>query len=525
MKTNRARLIGTVLPAVFATVAFAGRGDLRREIDAYEPPAFYRSALTPPVHESRPGEASADDFEAQRAKLQAARAAWQRALEETPRERPAFFTPEPARLERLRAAAETPEATARALSAGFALEDLEVLALLRNRAVQTKEREFRAALEAYAQVENLDTILRRYSTFTAGLMGAVGGREDPGAIAARFPFPGVLALKGEVAEQEVKAAWEELEIARRRAVTGARRAYWELLYTHDARESMTRMLDLMENLRSATTSRYEAGQTSYQDLIRVGIEQEKTREELVTMGRMQGNMESEIRELVALAPDFAIGLPARHHGAGGVPALDGLNRAALEKRQELRRMRAMVGKMERMIEMQETMIYPPYSLGLSLRDPNEISRVGKAGGMGGEAGGGDPSFPTTTSASMGEGLPKMPWFGLEDAYLRETRQKLAAQRKELEMEELATVLGVRQAWFKLDKAVREGGLYEDRVRVLTESALEASNRGYSTGKVMFADVIEAYTGWLNVRLSTARARADAGIARAGLEEAVGGSLR
>ena len=39
-------------------------------------------------------------------------------------------------------------------------------------------------------------------------------------------------------------------------------------------------------------------------------------------------------------------------------------------------MRAMIGKMERMIEMAETMIYPPYSLSLSFFQDEAITQVG-----------------------------------------------------------------------------------------------------------------------------------------------------
>jgi hypothetical protein len=38
---------------------------------------------------------------------------------------------------------------------------------------------------------------------------------------------------------------------------------------------------------------------------------------------------------------------------------------------------------------------------------------------------------------------------------------------------------------------------------------------------MFSDLLESYTGWLEAGLARERARADLGIARAGLEAAVG----
>jgi outer membrane protein TolC len=125
---------------------------------------------------------------------------------------------------------------------------------------------------------------------------------------------------------------------------------------------------------------------------------------------------------------------------------------------------------------------------------------------------------------MGVGLPKMPWFGKDDAYLREIRQRIGALKKDLEMTEASTALGVRQAWFRLDKALREEALFGDRVVNLSQAALEASTRGYTAGKVMFSDLIESYTGWLEANLALERARADAGIARAELEATVGTTL-
>lgn len=180
-------------------------------------------------------------------------------------------------------------------------------------------------------------------------------------------------------------------------------------------------------------------------------------------------------------------------------------------------MRAMIGKMERMLEMTETMVYPGFSLTLSSYERKELASVGQSGEMAGTEG----SFPVSTTASMGEGLPKMPWFGKDEAYLNEIRQRLEALKKELEMEEASTALRVRRGWFARDKALREDALYSERVTTLSQSALEAATSGYSTGKVMFLDLIESFNGWLTASLSAQRARSDLGIARAKLEAAVG----
>jgi outer membrane protein TolC len=196
-----------------------------------------------------------------------------------------------------------------------------------------------------------------------------------------------------------------------------------------------------------------------------------------------------------------------------MPALERLYDIAQKRRQELRRLRAMVGKTERMIEMAETMILPPYTLNFSLYEDEAANMVGAAAEK-------DP-FPTRTEAATGAGLPKMPWLGTEDAYLRETWQWLNALREELKKAEVSTHTMVRIAWFELDRARRETALYSDDVVELSRSALDVSTRGYESGNVSFADVIDSYTTWLRANLMLERNRSDLGIARAKLDRVIG----
>jgi outer membrane protein TolC len=189
---------------------------------------------------------------------------------------------------------------------------------------------------------------------------------------------------------------------------------------------------------------------------------------------------------------------------------------ALNRRQELRRMRAMVDKTEGMIEMAETMILPPYTLSFSLYEDEAVNMVGSLAKK--------DAFPVQTEAATGAGLPRMPWYGVEDAYLRETRQKLYALKEELNDAEVSTRTMVRGAWFDLDRARRETDLYHNDIVQLSRSALDVSTRGYESGKVSFADVIDSYMTWLRSNLMLARNRSDMGVARAKLEQIVGVSL-
>jgi cobalt-zinc-cadmium efflux system outer membrane protein len=362
-------------------------------------------------------------------------------------------------------------------------------------------------------VTQLDEILRQYSAYTESVMPEVGPMAGMDDIRMKFPFPGVTALKGQVAEQNVEVQKQALDLVRRDIVAQGRKAYWNLLYTLRAHRITRDTLDRLNHLESVATTRYGAGKTSYQDVVKIRIGRERLAEQLATLKEQRVNLEAELLALMNMVPGNSIGWPDTSTPNISLPMLDALYPLALENRQELKRMRAMLGKMERMVEMAETMIQPPFTQNYSLFTDEAVLQVGSAGQK--------PSFATTVSPARGKGLPKNAWFGTRDAYLRETRRKLDALRADLVDAEARTRLMVRTGWFDLDRARRERSLYKDRLLELSQTSLDVSTKGYESGKVSFADVITSYNGWLDVNLAGERRNSDVGIARAELERRVG----
>jgi outer membrane protein TolC len=299
-------------------------------------------------------------------------------------------------------------------------------------------------------------------------------------------------------------------------VAQGRQAYWNLLYTHQAKQITRTTLNRLNQLESVATTRYGAGKTNYQDVIKIRISREKLAEQLATFKAQRINLETELLALMNLPPGAGLGVPETVTPDITTPELERLYPLALENRQELKRMRAMLGKMERMLEMAETMIQPSFTPNYSLYTDEAALQVGSAGMK--------PTFDTSVSPTRGKGLPKNAWFGTQDTYLRETRRKLDALRADLADAEARTRLMVRKGWFDLDKARRELDLYKNRLLDLSETSLDVSTKGYESGRVSFADVISSYTGWLDVNLISQRRNSDVGIARAELERRVGVAL-
>ena len=501
------------LALIFASQAQAAYRDMKQQIETYTPPAYIQDLTRPSPASEEPEKDTG--FAAERRKIEEIKSHWLKSLS-TPDPGPVFLQPDDRLLESLRPAGSDEQAAGDALKGEFSLAVLETLSLLRSPKIKSAESRLRATIEAFSQVDALDEILRQYTAYTEGLMTGVGPMKGKDPVKMKFPFPGVLSLKGQIVTQEVKAAREDLEAARRDTVTGARKAFWNLLFIHKSRKITAETIALLKRLESVATTRYEAGKTSFQDVVRIRIKREILDEELITLREKQRNMESKIREILYLDHNIKIGSPKAIRLVKNIPTLQSLYKKAHENRQELRRLRARVGKMERMIEMAETMVLPPYTLNFSLYEDEAVIQAGSAAMK--------KTFPDTIEVSQGAGLPKMPWYGLQDAYLRETRQKLKALGETLKQAEAETADRVRSSWFELDRARREMSLFKDKVVSLSKSALDVTTRGYESGNVSFADVIASYTLWLDANLSLAKQQSNFGVAWAELERIVGTSL-
>jgi outer membrane protein, heavy metal efflux system len=496
-----------------AVSAQAGYKDMHEAYESYRPSAYFESQLLPA--EDRTSPKTQDLFHEDVKKLNATRSNWEKQLEEI-KTNGRFSGIDPDLMLSLAAAESDISAAVDALGGAFSKDILEGLVLLRNPAITSAEKKFRAAIEKISQIANLDQILRQYSAFTEGVMTGVGPMKGKDPVSMKFPFPGVMALKNQVVQKEIEVARLDMEKAVRDAIASINKAYWNLQYLGKARVTTQEILTLLGHLEEVATTRYEAGKTSYQDVIKVRINKETLKEKLTTLEERERNVEIKILALLNLPGETRLGRIKPTVVTDSFVELSILYVLAHDNRQEIRQVRTKIEKMERMLEMAETMILPPYTFNLSFYQDSAVTIVGTFNKM--------ETFPTSTTASRGVGLPKNPWYGSNDAYLRQTRQKIEALKASLKSLEDKTTTLVRNTWFELDRSKREESLYKNTVIDLSQASLDVSTRGYESGKVMFADVFESYNVWFKANLTLERKRSDIGIYWAELERVVGKKL-
>jgi outer membrane protein TolC len=391
------------------------------------------------------------------------------------------LAPDPARLAALGDPEDDGATAAEELFPEVRLADVEALAVTRSPRVLAARRSLRAALEQYGQVEALDDLLRHYAVATGSLMTDVGGAMGQGT-AAVFPFPGLLALKGEIVAADARAALEDLERARRDALAEGRRLFFALEAAHRSVTLLGEIEGLLRQAVGAVQARYESGRGQLADLVRAEVDLAKNETELTNAAKERAATEAALRSVLALPRGAVLGLPG---GDGRLPAVadaSALASLALERRQELRRMRAMAERMERMLEMAAREVVQEYSLGLSSFENQPLTQAGTAA----EAG----AFPAAVAAAEGTATPVRAVAGRVAGYVRETGQRLAGLRQEIRAEEEATVAMVHEAWVGYDRAGREERLWGVRVAELTRLAGETQDRAYRAGTATLPEALQ-----------------------------------
>ena len=500
-------------------VSQAGYKELVEEFNAYTPPDYivnrhFQSESLPDT--SEPVNSQSSRFEKEQKHIKTITADWRNALAASDDKRPRFFSPDAKLLKKYQRAALDNQKAFNAIRGSFDITTLETLAWIRNPAIKSAENNFSASIESFSQVANLDEILRQYSAYTASIQTGVGPMKGQDSVKTKFPFPGTVSLKGQIVQHETEAAWQLLEAVRRDVITAARKIYYDLVFNRKAQKITADTVNLFEDLEAVATRRYEAGKTSFQDVVKIQVKTKVLQEDLITLKEMQRSIESRLIALLNIPPTKQIGYPAFVEKEKRPPQSESLYPVAKSRRQEILIKQAQLDKMQDVLEMAETMVLPSFTLNYSAFDNQAIGNVGSFANQ--------PPFKTSRSASRGAGLPQNVWFGTNDAYVREIRQQVLALKESLEKTKAEVVNQVRERWFELDRARREKALYQDTVVSLSKSALDVSTSGYESGNVSFADVINSFELWLSSNLTLEKKRSEYHIAWARLEQAVGAQL-
>ncbi len=420
---------------------------------------------------------------------------------------PALTSPEAENIQRLARTDRVEEL----LKAPLKLSTLQSIAYVRNRNIQSASEAWNAALARYPQAAYLDGILRQYNVFTKRqdlLLRSMQGQRQK--IAAEFPFPGVTTLRGDLVRTDIEIAEYDFAIVVRDTLTEVKKAYFDYAYVQDAIQITKENQNLLEQILNVATRKFEAGKSSYNNVIKARMALSKLSDSLITLEEQKTTITARLNMLLDRGPQAPLG--RSEYAAIPIPerSIDTLYELAKSQRQEIERDRYRVERVRLAIALAEKMNRPDPTLGASYFEDRSGLLVG--------------AEPDRGTFRPDPTQPNRPWFGMQEAFIQEMRIRERQMEQALEEMINQTLYDVKTAHFSLDAARREIELYEKTLIPDARQSLEVAEVDYEGARIDFLDYLDAQRTLLEFNISLFNARRDFGKALAELERAVGGSL-
>ena len=263
---------------------------------------------------------------------------------------------------------EAQEGQASAKSEFVSLEYLIRQMLAANPELQAARKRWEATQKRPGQASALPDPAVRLGWASAGapFPGAGLGSEPTASvgieIAQMFPFPGKRALRGAMAQQEVHAESSMFDGTELNLISRLKSAFYELQFTYDAIDVLHRNKALLEQLAKLAENRYSVGQATQQDLIKSQVELSLIEARLLEFERTQRSMVAEINSLLNRNVDEKLGRPEAVGEIPALPALDSMQRSAMESSPMLRAQRATIDNRQLGLDLSRREYYPDFEV-------------------------------------------------------------------------------------------------------------------------------------------------------------------
>lgn len=419
---------------------------------------------------------------------------------------------------------------------GAAPLDLETVLLAtyaRNPDVEAARATWRSTMRMFDQATYLENVLLRYRSFARSATAPVAARKMG---ESAFPYPGVVALKGEMIATEVRMAREDARMRLRDAMAASAMAYVDASARDEEATLRVELVALADRMLEATRARIGAGTATQGEFLEAQAERSMLENERVQALAAAAEAKARLNTLLARDPVTPIAVRKLADPSPETPALAPLLEMAGRYAPEPRMARAEAERTALAIRMAEAMLFaaPP---------PGTLARVGMPGGGGAEMGGESQEMPSGAArppvapsarmtgrmgsgAGPGGGVSEMPVptsppgegpaltpppapdavLGQDLAWVAELRHRKAALDRKVEEVSLAVERRVVEAHLALDGARRMHALAATSLIPLTTQAVEERLRRYQSGGSEVAEVFDALRRTVDARLSAISAR-------------------
>ena len=320
-----------------------------------------------------------------------------------------------------------------------------------------------------------------------------------------FPFPGKLALKGDVASRAAEMTEQAVRGKERELVTRLKQAYYDLFLAQKGVQIHHEQVELLRQFVEITTAKFRTGKGSQADVLKAQVELSLLFQHLPALEQRRETAEAMLNTLLDRDATAPLGLAQEPSQLPLEKPLDDLHRLALNDRPELKAAELAVQRNEQSRALAQRQYYPDFNVAFQ-RFQNFQANDG---------------FGAYVAMSIPFAFWSKPKY---DAGVQEAAAAVSAARAQHHSLENVTRFQVKDLLAKLRATDQVATLYRTTILPQAEQSLDAARVGYRAGKGGFPDLIESQRAWRGFQLEYFQALVDRQHRLAELEQVVGITL-
>lgn len=360
------------------------------------------------------------------------------------------------------------------------LPSLVAEALRNNREILAAQKRYEAARQRPSQAASLpDPTLSLGYTANGGPwpVAGIGTSTTSNAgvmVSQEVPFPGKRKLRGEIAQTDADAAFDQYRAVRLNVISRVEQAYHELHHAMVGIEFVHRYQDLLRHILDISQARYAVGQASQQDIFKAQTQFSIFETELLRFEQEQSTKKLEINALLNRPAGTPIEIP-KEVATGELPAtLDQMLSEARANAPSLAIEQKQVERSELAANLARKDYYPDYTI---------------SGGYFNQG-----SMPPMYQFRVDLKIPA--WFGNKQrAAVNEQHFAASEARHSYESTSVDLEARIREGYTLATTSRKLVDLYEKSVIPEARLALESSMASYETGSL---DFLALFSNFMNL---------------------------
>ncbi len=182
-------------------------------------------------------------------------------------------------------------------------------------------------------------------------------------VSQEIPFPGKLALREKIAEQEALAAADSVDEARLRLVREVKQSWWRLFYYDRALNLLDETERFFRQLIDIAQTQYKVGKGAQQDVLLAQLELSRFKDEKLELFSLRHGQNARINALLDRTAEMPVRIPAEAEFKLPVIVESALQDKALQIRPLFARHRKMLDVALARVDLAQKGFYPDFTVG------------------------------------------------------------------------------------------------------------------------------------------------------------------